>query len=403
MVVAQGIVKTLAYKAQSALGTPASGGSGSLLRRVTSNFTFETDTFENNEIVSHQQSTGITYGGKKVNGTINGLLSAGTYKDLFANLLRGNFAATSAITGLTLSIAGSGPYTITRSAGDFLTGGIKIGDVVRITAGTYTGTARDINLLCTNVTATVLTVIVLNGSALTTQSSVASSTVTVVGKKSLPPTSSHTNVYLGFEEYYSDLTRSEMFNDCKVARAEIGLPSSGNATVNFGVVGLNRVQSGSQVLTSPTAESTSTVLTAVNGLLVVNGSAVTSITGATLTIDGGVTHGDMVVGSNVSPDLDRGRIKVSGQFTALFDSNTISALYQAETPTSLVLVMTDDETADADFVTFSMSRIKLTGDAPDDGEKQIIRTFPFTAEINGAGGASLANGQTIITVQDSLA
>jgi hypothetical protein len=48
-----------------------------------------------------------------------------------------------------------------------------------------------------------------------------------------------------------------------------------------------------------------------------------------------------------------------------------------------------------------MGRIKITGDAPDDGEKNIMRTYPFTAEINGSGGAALAWDQTIITVQDS--
>jgi hypothetical protein len=65
--------------------------------------------------------------------------------------------------------------------------------------------------------------------------------------------------------------------------------------------------------------------------------------------------------------------------------------------------MAADTTNASDFVAFSMSAVKLTGDAPDDGEKAIIRTYPFTAQINAAGGAALANDQTIITVQDSLA
>jgi hypothetical protein len=39
----------------------------------------------------------------------------------------------------------------------------------------------------------------------------------------------------------------------------------------------------------------------------------------------------------------------------------------------------------------------------DDGEKQIVGTYNFTAAINGAGGAALANNQTIISIQDSQA
>lgn len=403
MTVAQGIRKQTIYKAQSALGTAASGSGAQVLRRVSSTFTLDRDTFESNEIVTHQQSTGASYGGVKVNGSISALLSGGTYEDLFANLLRADFAATSAITGLSLTIAGAGPYTITRGSGDFLTGGIKAGDVVRITAGTYTGTARDINLLVVSLTATVLTVVALNGSALSAQGPVASSTVTVVGKKCKPPLTSHTNTYFTLEEWYADLEKSETFTDCKVASAEIALPSTGNATANFSLLGLGRTLGAAQVLTTPTSETTSSVLTAVNGVVYVNGASVGNCTGATLSINGAVAHGSTVIGSNNSPDLDRGRISVSGQITGLFDSTTLQAFYTGESPVSLVLVVTDDETADADFVAFTLGRIKIMGDAPDDGEKQIVRTYPFVAELNSAGGTSLAWDQTIITVQDSLA
>jgi hypothetical protein len=69
----------------------------------------------------------------------------------------------------------------------------------------------------------------------------------------------------------------------------------------------------------------------------------------------------------------------------------------------LVVVMATDTTKSADFIALSLSAIKVTGDAPDDGEKGIIRTFPFTAQLNAAGGAALANDETILTIQDSLA
>lgn len=403
MPIAQGIRKQTIIKAQAALGTPASGSGGQILRRESSIFELTRDTFEANEIVTHQQHTGIAYGQVKVNGRLSGLLSCSTYALLFANLLRADFAATSAITGLSLTIAGSGPWTITRSAGDFLTGGIKAGDVVRITAGTYTGTARDINLLVISLTATVLTVTTLNGATLTTQGPVASSTVTVVGKKSKPPLTSHTNTFYTVEEWYADLARSELFTDCRVAKADIGLPSTGNATVAFDFLGLKRTLGSSQVLTSPTAETTTSILTAVNGLIYVNGASVGVCTGVSLSIDGSMAHGDPIIGTNFAQDINRGKIRVSGSFSGLFDSTTIQAFYDGETPVSLVLVVTDDETADADFVAFTMGRIKITGDSPDDGEKQIVRTYPFVAELCSTGGPSLAWDQTIITIQDSLA
>ena len=144
-------------------------------------------------------------------------------------------------------------------------------------------------------------------------------------------------------------------------------------------------------------------MTAVRGVLIVNGTQVTNVTGVTLTVKGNLTAEGPVVGSNYPPDMSRGRIEVSGQFTGLFDSTTLMALFDNETVTSLVAVMAADTTNNADFVGFSMSAIKLTGSTPDDGEKAIIRTYPFTAQINASGGAALANDQTIISSQDSQA
>lgn len=403
MTVAQGIRKQTIIKVQAGLGTAASGTGGQILRRQSSIFQLDRDTFESDEIVTHEQSTGVGYGQVKVTGKINGLLSCSTYALLFANLLRADFAATSAISSLTLTIAGSGPWTVTRSAGDFLTGGIKAGDVVRLTGANLDAANVSKNLLVISLTDTVLTVTTLNGSDLTAESGKASSTVTVVGKKSKPPLTSHTNAYYTVEEWYSDLSKSELFTDCKVAKADISLPATGNATVAFDFLGLGRTLGISQVLTTPTAETTTSVLTAVNGVVYANGAAVGNCTGATITIDGSMKHGDPIIGTNYALDIDRGKIKVSGQFTGLFDSTTIQALYTSETPISLVLVVTDDESADSDFVAITLGRIKITGDAPDDGEKQIVRTYPFTAELNGAGGASLAWDQTIVTIQDSQA
>lgn len=403
MTVAQGTRKQLIYKKQTALGTAASGSGGQLLRRRTSVFSAMRDTFEADEIVTHQQSTGVTYGMKKVPGKIDGLLSPDTYADLFQSLLRADFAAVSAYNaGTDVTAAATAPQFVDASGG-FLTAGLKVGDVVRWTgfAGGSAPNNNSKNFLITALTATDMTGVFLNGDAVVADAAGDDTTVTVVGKKSKVPLTSHTNDYYTFEEFYADLTKSETFTDCQIAQADVGLPATGNATVAFDIKGLGRTLGNSQVLTSPTAETTTPVLTAVNGKVYVQGAAVGNCTGAQLTITGSFGDPDAVLGSNNGIDNNRGKIKVSGQFTGLFDSTTIQAFYDAETPVSLILVVTNDDTATSKFVTFTMGRIKITGDAPDDGEKNIVRTYPFTAEINSAGGAALAWDQTIITIQDS--
>lgn len=404
MTVAQGIKKTVAFKAQSGLGTAASGSGGQLIRRESAAFNVTKDTYSVNEIVSHQQHTGDVHGVRKSAATLNGVLSGLTYQSFFEALLRKTAAATSAITGMSITIAGAGPYTITRAAGDFLTGGIKVGDVVRLTAGTFNAANLNTNLLVTGVTDTVLTVIVVNSAALVAEGPIASATLTVPGKKMWVPTSGHTNIYFTMEEWFSDLSRSHVYPDFQPASVEVGIPATGNVTTVWNWIGLGAVsKTGSQVLTTPTAETTSNVVASVAGAVLVDGVRQGSITSLRLTIDGTVTHGEAVVGSNSIPDTQRGRVKVSGTFTALFESDDIGEIFDDESAIGIIAVCADDQTDDADFVSFSMSKVKLFSNDADDGEKQIIRTYNFTAEIQGAGGASLANAQTIITVQDSLA
>lgn len=404
MAVAQGINKQLAYKVQSAKGTTASGSGGQLLRRETATFGLKKDTFSSNEITSHQQHTGDKHGIAKTEGMLNGNLSGETYWDFLCALTRKAEAATSAISSLTLTVAGTGPYTVARSAGDFLTGGIKIGDVVRLTGANLDAANVGKNLLVTGVIDTTLTVVVLNGSTMTAESSKASSTVTVTGKKTWVPTSGHTNLYYTIEEWYSDITKSHVFPDMKAAKADIALPPTGNATIGISFLGLGeRTKSGSQSLTTPTAETTSEILSSVNGKLLIGGTTYVTATSLSLSIDTSSSHGEAVIGSNYVTDIQKGDIKVTGSFAVLYENDTLSDFLDSELATSIVAVIAENDDADAEFIGFTMSRVKVFSDDNDDGKKQLVRTYNFTAEINGAGGAALANHQTIIQIQDSLA
>jgi hypothetical protein len=406
MTVAQGINKLTVFKVQSALGTPATGAGGKILRRRTSNLNTNRATYVNDEIVAHQQSTGLNLGTASSAWAFDGLLSPGTYSEFMAALCRKAFTATAAITLASITIAGSaGAWTFTDGANTFLTKGLKIGDVIRITAGTYAnGVNRDNNILVTNVTQTVITGATVNNSVLIPEGPIASSTITVMGKKTVPPQSGHTDLLFSVEEWYADISKSEFFPDLRVGQIDIGLPASGNATFKMNAMGLGvRTNGVAQVLTGPTAATTSPVLTSVRGLLRIGNVAQLVVTGVSFSIKTTLTAEGPVVGSNFAPDMARGRIMVEGTFSAFFDSTTLRDLFDAETVTSLSVVMATDTTNTADFVAFTLSALKLTDADPDDGEKAILRSYPFTAQMNAAGGPALANDITIISIQDSLA
>lgn len=407
MAIAQGISRQFAYKKQSGLGVAASGSGGTSMRRVGFNLNVTKDTYENNEIVDHQQGTGFTYGIAKSGGTLNGLLSGTTWMPFLASLLRKDVAATSAISSLSLTIAASGSnYTITRAAGDFLTGGIKIGDVIQLSGGSLNSNNVAKNLVVVAIgSAAVLTVNVLkSGGTLTAEGPIASCTVTVMGKKSWVPTSGHTNDYYTFEDFDNDLTLSRVYPDCQIGQADIKMPATGNVTADFNVVGLGVCnKSGAQVLTSPSAAPSTEVFGAVAGAVYVGGTRYGTLTGMNLTINGNVTQGEAVIGSNVIADIQRGRIVATGSFTAVFDSEALATPFDNETATSLILVLADARTDAANTMAFVMSNVKISSTDRDDGEKQLVGSYNFTAAYNGNGGAALANHQTILSIQDSQA
>jgi hypothetical protein len=401
MTVASGILKTLAWKKQTGLGSPASGSGGTAGRRVTSLFTAPRDTFESNEIVAHHQSTGVTYGLHNASGSINGELSAGSYDELIASLLEQDMTAGINSTALSVTYGGTaGAWTAARASGSFLTDGFKIGDIIRASGGSEAANnAR--NFLITNVVALTITFIALDGAAVTAGAST-TTTLTVTGKKSFVPSTAHEKDYYTVEEFYSDISKSETFEDCRMASLAVNLPATGNATVSMEMIGLSRELGNAQVLTSPTS-STTAIMNATNGRILVGGSVQTVATSITINVANGAANAGAVIGSNYGADVTTGRIRVSGTLTAQFDSTTLQALYDGETTTDISIVLLADGTAASDFVAFSIPRVKLTGDAPDDGEKVIIRTYPFTAEYNATGGTGVSREQTIISYQDSAA
>lgn len=400
----QGINKITVFKKQTAFDTPASGSGGQILRRRTSVFQAPRDTFESDEIVSHHQSTGLTYGLKHASGRIEGLLSPGTFAPFFGTILERVFTAGIATTGASITIAGTGPtWTVTRAAGSFLTDGFKIGDVVRLSVGTFNANNLARNLWVVGVTALVLTVRTLDGGNLTAEGPIATSTVTQFGKKTWAPITGHVDEYYTFEEWYADKSRSELYPDMKPSQISLGLPPNANSTFAMDLVGRKRTRSGVQVLTSPAVESSADIFSSIHGGIVVNGALIDNITAMTINLANGAEDQGPVVGSVVSPGIQKGRIRVSGSFSAMFDQDTIQAIYDAETTVGLQAAVTTSYLAAADFIAFALSKIKITGDTPDDGEKAIIRTYPFTAEVNMAGGAGTTSEQSIMSVQDSLA
>lgn len=404
MTIAVGPAKQLRFKKETAWGTAAGTSGGQLLRRVTSDIDLSKDTYESNEITSTYQLIDFRHGMRKVGGTIKGELSPGSYSAFVQSALRRDFSTVTASTALTVTIAGTGPtYTVARSTNSFLTDGWKVGMVVRATAGTGLSAGNlNKNLLITSLVAGTATVIPGGDGTLTAEGPIASVTMQPTGKITYVPATGHTNDSYTIEHWFSDISQDEYFTGCKIASIDFSLPPTGMATIDIAVMGKDMTDGTAAYFTSPSAATTTGVLAAVNGVLQVNGTTVGIVTGLSIKVDGGMTTG-AVVGSNYTPDVFPGRVKVSGQMSAYFENATMRDLFLDETTFAISAVFYTGTSSTADFIAITLPACKAGGATKSDGEQGLQLTMPFQALYNSSGGSGISSEATTIWIQDSQA
>lgn len=395
---AQGLSKVTTYKKETVFGEPATGTSGGqTLRRVSSNFNLTKETYQSEEIRQDYQMADFRHGGRSVDGTLSAELSAGSYSDFFASALARDFTEVPdvVITGAVIAKETMG-YSI-KGTGDFLTNGVRVGMVLRLTGSTEGGNNNN-NLLVVSATATVLTVVALGGNEL--KAATGNVTAKVQGKVTYAPNSGHTNDSYTFEEWYGDIKQSEVTVGNKINTLGVSLPATGLATAEFSFLGQDLKTTGTiQHFTKAAAQTQTGVFAAVNGALVVDGKVVSLVTSANININRNLTS-EPVVGTNVAPEIYNGRIIVDGDLSTLFQDRQFSDYFKDESEVSLVVVLTENNLPDANFISITLPRIKLGSDTKDDGEKGIVSQNSYQA-LKGTGGNGFE--ATTIMIQDSAA
>lgn len=403
---ASGVNKRVIIKKQTNRDTVATATGARLLRRVEAFNNLGKDLYESDEIRTDFQTADERHGVRRVSATLNAELSPGSYSDLVGSLLKRDFTAVTSLTGLSLTIAAAvaPAWTITRSTGSWLTDGVKVGRVCRLTAGTFNALNLNKNLLVTAVTALNLTVVTVNGSAMAAQgTAVTGATLAFPGKVTFTPETGHTNDAYTVEEFWSDVNQSEVYSGVQYNKAAISLPPTGMSRINFTGMGKDLAQTGTtQYFTSPTALGSSGVAAAINGALILDGVRVASLT--SLSMDAEAAYeGDPTVGSNTIEYMTPGAIKFKGQFTAYFENRSIDDRFVSETPAAVVVVAATSSADAAEFVAFTLTRVKLNSADKSDAKAGQQRTYSFTAIKDINGGAAAATEATTLLVQDSLA
>lgn len=399
MPIAKGTSKVVAYKKESAWGTLAGAASGKQLRRVTAAFNLIKDAYESNEIRTDRQVADYRHGVRSAEGSLNGELSVGSYSDFMQSVVGRDFTTVSlgAAVNCTVTVAGT-VYTVIRASGSWLTSGARVGQIVRF-AGLTAVADNSRNFLVASVSALNLVVVPLNGLAPVAQGVATSVTTTVPGKTTYVPASGHTDDSYTFEEWYSDIAQSEVYTGVKVNSLAVQLPATGLATVDFGFVGKDLTQKGtSQYFTAPTAQGTTGVLAAVNGVMLVNGAPVALVTSADMSIER-ATENAQAVGSNSIAEIFTGRIRASGNLSVYFQDAQFRDYFDQETPVSIVFTMTQDSTAASNAISITLPKVKLGSFQRDDQELGIVAQTSFTALLNDVTAAGLEG--TTVQIQDT--
>lgn len=404
MTIARGVAKKVAYKkeAPGSWGVLPGASGAKYLRRVTSDFTLNKETYESNEIRTDYQVADFRHGVRSAGGSLNGELSAGSYSDFMAAVVAQDFAAVSSIASLSITITApvSGLQTIVRSTGSWITDGVQVGNIIRLSGGTLPIDTTGVNLLVVAVVALTLTVKVVNGTTLTTQgSAVTGVTLAFPGKKSFAPLTGHTDDSFTIEQWFSDIAQSEVYTGMKVGSVAMQLPSTGLTTVDITFQGKDLTSTGTtQYFTTPAAASSTGIFAAVNGAVIVNGVPSAVITSADFTVERGLEAAN-VVGNNNASDIFTGRIRVNGNISVYFQDNVYRDMFKNETEASIVFALSADNSGGANVISFVMPRVKLGSAGTADGEMGIVSQHSFVALLNSVTTAGLP--ATTLQIQDT--
>ncbi len=401
---AKGVSKQVAIKKETTFGELAGDTGAKLLRRTSADFTSARESYQSAEIRTDQQVADFRLGVKSTDGSLSGELSPGAYTELIQAVLAKDFVAGGTTASASITVAGptSGLYTLTRATGSFISDLFKVGEVVRMTGAGLAPANVGNNMLVVNVAALVLTVRLLSGTALVAEGPIATVAVASIGKETIIPLSAHTDQSFTVEEFYADIAQSEVHTGVKVGTWNVSVPATGLVTTDFTMMGKGLTQTGtSQYFTSPTALSTTGIVAAVNGAVIINGSTTTAcVTAFDFSVDRAMEP-SQCIGSESAEAIFTGTLTVTGNLSMYFEDAVVRDLFENETNTSLVLALATGEEKTAGVMTFVLPKAKLSSFSKADTDLGIVATAAFTAVLNDVTSTGLP-ASTIQVVDTSV-
>lgn len=352
----------VAFKAQGAKGSIASGGSGFVLRiaggpgaKITKN------VYGSNEVRRDGQRSRGRHGLRKVAGTYICEVSMDHMDNLYEAVMQGTWATSLALSESDFTSLAISSNVITLGSGSPITLGIRVGDVIRLTnMSTAANNSKNIRVSALDST----TITIAAGDVLTDQGADTACNITRPGQKLIcPAAGAAVKTYWTLEEYDADLDLTEIVSDVIFHMLKFSMQPDGLVVCEIGFTGTGQFTTASAgsapTFTSP-AEATGVPLACVDATICYNSVDAVDLTSWDLTIDrGAVAPG--VIASVYSPDVFTGNMAVSMNFSMLRSDYAKMTAFLNETPATMQILAVENESEPKDFLSLFVPNFTLGG------------------------------------------
>lgn len=388
----------IGYKVEATFNTaPGTGSARQLRLNSSAGLDLKRALIRPNEVRQDGLPPMARLGSRMADGTYGVDNSVGELDTAYEALMRSIWVATVAITQAAMTSITTTTSTIVAAAGSWITQGVRVGDVVRLT-GHATVANNNINLRVKAVTASTITVF---GTPLTADA-VADTSFTLTISKKLKNGATPTERTFYFDQYNGNIDESQVFGGVKFIGFKLTGTPNGMAITEVSLLGASMavLASGSSpYFVSPTL-GTALGLTFADAAIAYNGSDLATVTAFEMNYV--ITaKAEEVIGSSTTPDIFANDATLTGTLTVIRQDLGNLTKYLAETEVELNVLLTEPESEPKDFIAFHVPRVKLTGVvAPLGGDGAMTETLSFIA---GKKESTTGYDDTLLTISTSAA
>jgi hypothetical protein len=386
----------LHLKAQTALGTPATGADAVGIEvRQSRGLELAVQSIESQMIQTSRMRKRPRQGSRQSNAAYETELQVGNVDVVMEAALGGTWIAAATFDEVdwgALTISGTG-VTLTFASGTILTDGVRAGMWARLTSMSEAAN----NSLWFPILNATEGVITTAADILIDNASDAAWDIEIA--KSLYTTTPYEDSYFTVEEYLADIDRSKLGTDMKFNSLNFRAAPNQHVTIGFGLVGrdLDLLATGSSPTFTDPVFTGGPSLVLLDGGVYKSGTKLANVTSFTWGLQAPATTLPHLTGV-ISPDVFLGQFVLVGEFAAALEDGAHWDDFDAETQLSMILHCAEQGGTASDFVSFYLGNMAFAGFSTGlGGEGPVIQTLPLYGGEDERGGAFAATSVLVST------